>query len=52
MEALTPCWTFVLYAAVCAVGYVLIWRVYPETSGLSLEEAAGLLEDDSWGVRR
>jgi SP family myo-inositol transporter-like MFS transporter 13 len=51
MEALSPSWTFVLYAAVCAVGYVLVWRVYPETAGLSLEEATALLEN-GWGVRR
>ncbi|PTB67790.1 general substrate transporter [Trichoderma citrinoviride] len=50
MDALSPSWTFVLYAAVCAVGYVLVWRIYPETAGLSLEEATALL-DDGWGVR-
>ena len=50
MDALSPSWTFVLYAAICVVGYVLIWRIYPETAGLTLEEATGLLEND-WGVR-
>ena len=50
MERLTPPWTFALYAAVCAGGYALVWRVYPETAGLSLEEATALLED-GWGVR-
>lgn len=50
MDALSPTWTFALYAAVCAVGYALIWRIYPETAGLSLEEATGLLEH-GWGVR-
>ncbi|KAM4066886.1 major facilitator superfamily protein [Hirsutella rhossiliensis] len=49
MDALSPSWTFVLYAAVCAVGYVLVWRIYPETAGLSLEEATALLEH-GWGV--
>ncbi|KAK3344436.1 general substrate transporter [Lasiosphaeria hispida] len=51
MEALTPTGTFVLYAAICVVGYGLIWSFYPETAGLSLEEAATLLEDDNWGLR-
>jgi SP family myo-inositol transporter-like MFS transporter 13 len=51
MDALTPSWTFVLYAVICAAGYSLIWSFYPETAGLSLEEAASLLEDDHWGVR-
>jgi SP family myo-inositol transporter-like MFS transporter 13 len=51
MDALTPPWTFVLYAAICGAGYGLVWKFYPETAGLSLEEAASLLEDDSWGVR-
>ena len=51
MDALTPSWTFVLYAVICVAGYGLIWRFYPETAGLSLEEAASLLEDDDWGVR-
>lgn len=50
MDALSPSWTFVLYAAVCVVGLGLVWRTYPETSGLTLEEAASLLERDDWGV--
>ncbi|KAK3371367.1 general substrate transporter [Lasiosphaeria ovina] len=52
MDALTPSWTFVLYAAICVAGYGLIWGFYPETTGLTLEAAARLLEDDNWGVRR
>lgn len=50
MDVLTPVWTFALYASVCLVGEVLIWRVYPETAGLSLEQATALLEH-GWGVR-
>ncbi|ROW06461.1 hypothetical protein VMCG_04389 [Cytospora schulzeri] len=50
MDMLSPSWTFVLYAAVCVVGLWLVYRIFPETSGLSLEEAATLLERDDWGV--
>lgn len=49
MDALSPSWTFVLYALICGVGYILVWRIYPETAGLSLEEATALLER-GWGV--
>ncbi len=51
MEVLGPPWTFSLYAIVCTGGGALIWRIYPETAGLSLEEATALL-DHGWGVRR
>jgi len=50
MDALSATWTFVLYSVVCAVGWVAIWGIYPETVGLSLEQATGLLEH-GWGVR-
>ncbi|KAI1083723.1 general substrate transporter [Whalleya microplaca] len=50
MDSLTPTWTFALYAVVCAVGWLGVWRIYPETAGLTLEEATGLL-DNGWGVR-
>ncbi|QSZ33057.1 hypothetical protein DSL72_002642 [Monilinia vaccinii-corymbosi] len=49
MEFLTPAWTFVIYALVCAVGWCCIWCVYPETKGLGLEEVRLLLKD-GWGV--
>ncbi|PHH88587.1 hypothetical protein CDD83_7342 [Cordyceps sp. RAO-2017] len=49
MEAMSPSWTFALYAFVCGVGYALVWRTYPETAGLSLEEATALLEH-GWGI--
>ncbi|PSR90534.1 general substrate transporter [Coniella lustricola] len=52
MDALSPSWTFVLYAIVCVVGLWAVYLVYPETSGLTLEEAASLLERDDWGVGR
>lgn len=50
MELLSPSWTFVVYALVCAGGWFAIWTIYPETAGLTLEEAAALL-DEGWGVR-
>lgn len=50
MDVLTPSWTFVLYSVVCVAGWIAVWWIYPETVGLSLEEATGLLEH-GWGVR-
>lgn len=49
MEWLSPTWTFVIYAGVCVVGLGAIYMVYPEMSGLDLEEVKGLLSD-GWGV--
>ncbi|KAH9907884.1 general substrate transporter [Xylariomycetidae sp. FL2044] len=50
MDSLSPSWTFVLYGFICAAGWVAVWLIYPETAGLSLEQANGLLEN-GWGVR-
>ncbi|KAL8683670.1 MAG: hypothetical protein Q9186_000443 [Xanthomendoza sp. 1 TL-2023] len=50
MEYLTPVWTFSLYALVCLVGWFCVWRIYPETKGLGLEDMRGLLKD-GWGVK-
>ncbi|KAL2203606.1 general substrate transporter [Sarocladium strictum] len=50
MDALSPSWTFGMYGIVCAVGWGFVWRIYPETAGLTLEEARGLLEN-GWGVK-
>ncbi|EED23656.1 MFS myo-inositol transporter, putative [Talaromyces stipitatus ATCC 10500] len=50
METLTPRWTFVIYALVCALGWISVWFIYPEMSGMSLEEVKDLLSD-GWGVR-
>ncbi|KAK2796860.1 hypothetical protein FQN51_008950 [Onygenales sp. PD_10] len=49
MEWVSPGWTFVVYAVVCAAGEAAVWGVYPEMSGLGLEEVGGLLRD-GWGV--
>lgn len=50
MEVLTPTGTFILYTLLCALSWVLVWSIYPETAGLGLEEVSGLLER-SWAVR-
>ena len=50
MEFLTPAWTFVIYAGVCIGGWICLWRIYPETKGLSLEETGALLAE-GWGVK-
>jgi MFS transporter, SP family, solute carrier family 2 (myo-inositol transporter), member 13 len=49
MDAITPSWTFVLYASVCAIGWLLVRKMYPETAGLTLEAATALLEN-GWSV--
>ncbi|KAI9835537.1 MAG: hypothetical protein M1819_001988 [Sarea resinae] len=51
MHMLGPVSTFAAYAFVCVAGWLAVWRVYPETTGLGLEEVGGLLEG-GWGVRR
>ncbi|PYH41811.1 putative MFS myo-inositol transporter [Aspergillus saccharolyticus JOP 1030-1] len=50
MEWLSPAWTFAAYAAVCVLGWIVVWAIYPEMSGLSLEEVKDLLAD-GWGVQ-
>ncbi|KAI8964766.1 general substrate transporter [Daldinia sp. FL1419] len=50
MDLLTPSVTFGLYGVICAVGWYAIWRIYPETAGLTLEEATCLMEN-GWGVK-
>ena len=49
LQYLTPAWTFFTYAVICAVGCFCIFRIYPETKGLALEEVRDLLKD-SYGV--
>ncbi|KAL1999366.1 hypothetical protein VTN02DRAFT_4611 [Thermoascus thermophilus] len=50
MEWISPGWTFIVYAVVCAAGWVAVWAIYPEMSGMGLEEVKGLLAD-GWGVK-
>ena len=49
MDAMSPPWTFVLYACICVIGYGLVVRIYPETAGLTLEETHALLAN-GYGV--
>lgn len=49
MEYLTPVWTFAAYASVCVVGWCCVWKIYPETKGLGLEDVGSLLAN-GWGV--
>ncbi len=50
MNIFSPVGTFALYAGVCVVAEITIWRIYPETAGLGLEDVGGLLKD-GYGVR-
>ena len=38
MKSMTPSGAFGFYAAICGIGWVLIYLFYPEVSGLTLEE--------------
>nr|SIP56074.1 putative sugar porter [Yarrowia phangngaensis] len=43
LENITPTGTFSFYAGLCALGQVFVFFVYPETSGLDLEQIQKLL---------
>jgi len=49
MDFLGPRWTFVTYSGVCVLGWGVVWKIYPETMGLGLEDVGDLLKD-GWGV--
>lgn len=50
MDGIGASLTFMGYASVCSIGLFLIWLIYPETRGLSLEDVGGLLAH-GYGVR-
>nr|SIP56008.1 putative Sugar Porter [Yarrowia alimentaria] len=43
LENITPTGTFSFYAGLCAVGEVFVYFLYPETSGMDLEQIQQLL---------
>ncbi len=49
MEFVTPTGTFALYALLCVGAWMAVWKIYPETAGLGLEEVGSLLRE-GWGV--
>lgn len=50
MKGITPCGAFGFYAAICGLGWVLIYFFYPEVSGLTLEEIREVFEH-GFGVK-
>lgn len=50
MKGITPCGAFGFYAAICGIGWVLIYFFYPEVSGLTLEEIKEVFQH-GFGVR-
>ncbi|KAL4813049.1 general substrate transporter [Aspergillus spinulosporus] len=50
MELLSPSLVFALYGVVCIAGWFGVRTIYPEMSGLNLEDVKALLAD-GWGVR-
>lgn len=59
MQSISPTGTFVLFAAICLAGELFVYKVYPETAGLALEEVQDLLkggfnieESLKWGKER
>ncbi|WRT66058.1 uncharacterized protein IL334_003010 [Kwoniella shivajii] len=46
MNAASPSGAFGLYAVFCAASWIFCFFLYPETSGLSLEEVSSLFETD------
>ncbi|KAJ6202134.1 hypothetical protein J3E72DRAFT_234489 [Bipolaris maydis] len=50
LHLFSPAGTFAVYAVVCGVAWGTVWRIYPETAGLGLEDVGGLLRE-GFGVR-
>lgn len=54
MDAITPAGAFGFYAGLCFIGWLFCLFLYPETSGLSLEEVFHVFESDTFrsSIRR
>lgn len=39
-ESLTPSLPFYIFSITCVVVFIILWRLLPETKGLSLEDAS------------
>ncbi|KAH0294085.1 myo-inositol transporter Itr1 [Aureobasidium namibiae CBS 147.97] len=50
IHTLGPSATFLVYVFVCLMGYIWVWRYFPETMNLELEQVKQLLEN-GWGVK-
>ncbi|KAI4737863.1 putative MFS myo-inositol transporter [Aureobasidium sp. EXF-12298] len=50
MHVLGPSATFLVYVFICLIGYIWVWRCFPETMNLELEQVKQLLEN-GWGVK-
>ncbi|KAK4047036.1 hypothetical protein OIO90_006357 [Microbotryomycetes sp. JL221] len=51
IDRITAAGAFGLYAGLCALGSLFCWFLYPETSGLSLEETRDVFAD-SFGIKK
>lgn len=51
MDAATPSGAFGIYAGFCVIGWLFCWMLYPETSGLSLEEVYFVFEE-GFGIEK
>ncbi|KAK7899730.1 hypothetical protein LTR67_003475 [Exophiala xenobiotica] len=51
MKGMTPSGAFGFYAAICGIGWVLIYLFYPEVSGLTLEEIGEVFKHKDFGVK-
>jgi MFS transporter, SP family, solute carrier family 2 (myo-inositol transporter), member 13 len=51
MRTLSPAGTFLLYAAICFVGWIGAIRWYPECAGLTLEEIGDVFKGNGSAVQ-